>query len=83
MSNATVNTLKVEVLSWLRYGYEDDPECGSMSAREIAETFGRPVDEVMLALQQLERDNKVLIAREWGMDDRDHEWSPIPKGYRW
>jgi len=75
--------LKAEVLSWLRHGYEDDPECGMQSANEIAETFGESPQDVLAVLKELDKENKVYMSHEWSTDETMNEWTPIARGFKW
>ena len=63
--------LKAEVLSWLRYEYADDPECGDQSAEDIAELFKIEESTALGILQELCEagklycDNRGTTAFQW------------------
>ena len=70
-----VRNLKAEVLSWLRHGYADDPECGTMSPNEIAGDFGVPATEVENVLQALYKEGKVGCTHR-GLNTLNWEYYP-------
>lgn len=74
--------LKAEVLEWLRNGYEDDPECGTQSASELAETFGESPETVLAVLKELDTENKVRVSST-RRNEIHNEYEPIHRGFKW
>ncbi len=70
------NDLKADVLSWLRHGYADDPECCCESPSELAGTFGVSAVEIEDVLQELYKERKV-DCRHRGLNTLNWEYYAI------